>query len=211
MSAETDDQPGQKADTPPTDATDWGAKGVQYAFHADMRALKWDYVKSGILLALIVSMWIVSEFGSTGWYVGLVIALVLAGYLGNTVFRHAVRLEMDEFGVTAGLRNLLNKESGIIRKRRRLQWDQLSDFRLRYFSRKPEAAQTGWMMVQLFGRDQNGGEIKITFDGDHEGFKPVLHRAWQAARQRGLPLDEATLANMQATGIETAEGDPWTS
>jgi len=185
--------------------------GAHFAFHAPFSALKWEYAKAGFVLLVVFGAWATMEAGSVGWYVAAILIGTFLIYLGHTFWRHGLRIEMDEDGVTWGWRNPLKPDSGIVARSRRMEWSELSDIRLRFFSRKPQSEQTGWMMVQIFGKNTDGSPLKLTFDGDHEGFQPVLRFAWSLAQQRALPLDEATLANLEATGIETAGGNPWTS
>ncbi len=183
----------------------------RYAFHADWRALIWDYVRVILTLAIMIALWTATTPGTFIWFLTGLLSLAFVIYLGHTLWRHGLRLELDEDGTTFGWRNPMDPSGLIMVRKQRLDWADLKELKLRFFSRRKESEQSGWMMVKLIGTDANGAKISLTFDGTHEAFQPVLREAWTAAQQRGLMLDEATLANLEATGIETAEGIPWTS
>lgn len=183
----------------------------RYAFHAVGSALVWDYVRATATLAIMVVIWSAATPGTFAWAATGLLSLAFIFYLGQTLWRHGLRIELDEDGASFGWRNPLDPVGMILLGKKRLDWSDLSDVKLRYFSRKPKSEQTGWMMVQLKGRDANGGKVSLTFDGTHEAFQPVLQEAWSHAMRRGLPIDEPTLANLEATGIGPTEGDLWTS
>jgi len=187
------------------------ADDKSYVFHAVGKALSWDYIRGGFALFVVSGVVGVMRPWTIAWFIMTALLITVVGYLLNTVFRHGLRVEMNEEGVASGWRNPFDPAGPILFARRQLAWSALTDLHLKYFSRKHKEGQEGWVMLRLKGADDDGTPTTITFDGAHEGFAPVLDRAWSHARRRNLPLDEATLANMEAMGFKTSEPAPWTS
>ena len=182
-----------------------------YVFHAVGKALTWDYLRAGFAIFVVAGVLSVMQPLSIAWFVMAALLAAFAGYLLNTIYRHGLRLELDDSGVTSGWRNPLDASGPVLLFRKHIAWENLSDLTMRYFSRKREEATEGWIMLRLKGTNAQGAPVTITFDGAHEGFRPVLAHAWERARGKGLALDETTIANLEALGFLTTEPAPWTS
>lgn len=182
-----------------------------YVFHALGKALTWDYARAAFAIFVVVGVASVMAPWTIAWFIMIALLIAFVGYLLNTVYRHGLRLELSDAGVTSGWRNPLDANGPVLLLRRHLSWDQLTDINMRYFSRKRDEKQESWIMLRLEGRDDAGAPVTITFDGAHEGFRPVLAQAWDRARAQGLALDDTTLANLEALGFLTTEPIPWTS
>lgn len=176
------------------------------AFHARTKSVLLDYAKGMFSLAIIGGVWAMAIPGTVIWFILGILLFAFIAYLGNTLWRHGLRLELDDAGVTAGWHNPLDPQGIILLQKRRIAWDELSGLKLRHFNRKRDAKSFDLLVAKMDGVDAGGKKVSITFDGGHEGLQPVLAAAWAAAADRNLFFDEATLANLEAIGIDTREG-----
>jgi hypothetical protein len=78
----------------------------------------------------------------------------------------------------------------------RLRWDEVRRLRLAHYSTRRDGSG-GWMQLTLAGA---GGRLVV--DSRIGGFDLLARRAVAAARRARLGLDEATVANLRALGIE---------
>ena len=76
-----------------------------------------------------------------------------------------------------------------------VRWDALDLFVLRYYTLRRDK-QAGWLDLKL-----GSGSAKITIDDRFDGFRPILERAWQAARVRDIGISSSTYANLTAAGL----------
>lgn len=182
-----------------------------YVFHALGKALTWDYLRAAFAIFVVAGVAGVTTPWSPVWFIMIALLIAFVGYLLNTVYRHGLRLELSDAGVTSGWRNPLDAAGPVLLFQKHIAWDQLTDINMRYFSRKRDEKQESWIMLRLTGHDDAGARVTITFDGAHEGFRPVLAQAWTHARARGLAIDDTTLSNLEALGFLTSEPAPWTS
>ncbi len=181
-----------------------------YAFHAQGDALVWDYIRGiGSLAVVIGVISVIPAFGVV-WWILVVLAGLIVTYVINVIYRHGLRVEMDDRGLMAGWRNPIDATGGIVTHSRRMMWSDLKSISVRYFSRG-RFTQNGWTMAKFEGVTPDGAAVTITIDGDHEAFQPSLRAAWEEVTRRDLALDEATLANLDLLGISTSEGAPWMS
>lgn len=125
--------------------------------------------------------------------VGSVAAVVLGGFAAlfgvfgaRTLLRHATRLEMSARGVRA-----------VGPWRRMILWSELDRLRLTYYSTRRDR-KSGWMQLEL-----GAGRSRLRMDSRIDGFEAVVRRAALAAMARGLPLSDATAANLEALGIRS--------
>jgi hypothetical protein len=197
--------------TAPQDPSAPRADDGAYVFHAVGKALTWDYIRAGFAIFVVAGVLGVMEPWTIAWFVMGALLLALLGYLLNTIYRHGLRIEMSDKGVTSGWRNPLDPSGPVLLFRKELAWEGLADLHMRYFSRKREDGNEGWLMLRLKGASPAGTPVTITFDGAHEGFSPVLSFAWEQARRKGLALDDTTVANLEALGFLKTEPSPWTS
>lgn len=125
-----------------------------------------------------------------------VAAGVLAGVAGifaifglRTVLRHGTSLELTETGLRA---------QGLARST--IAWAELDRMRLAYYSTRRDR-KSGWMQLELAA-----GGTKVSLDSRIEGFDRLVRRAAEAAASRGIALNEATVANLEALGVRMGSG-----
>jgi len=116
-----------------------------------------------------------------GGLTGLFLLFVL-----RTAMRQRLRVESSDMGIGA-------VGSAPI------AWRDLDDLRLRYYAPRRNKGK-GWMTLNL-----RGGGAKLAIDSTLEGFDDIAARAARAARDRGLALNDTTLANLAALGLTTGE------
>ena len=123
--------------------------------------------------------------------VGMVAAIVLAGFAAlfavfgaRTLFRHRTRFEMTRSALLA---------SGLYRTS--IAWCELDSMTLAYYSTRRDR-RDGWMQLEL-----RSGLKKIRLDSRIDGFGELVSKSADAARDRGLTLNAATLANLAAIGV----------
>jgi hypothetical protein len=127
--------------------------------------------------------------------VSTVVATVLGSFAAvfgifglRTVLRHGTRLEMTDTELRA---------HGAWRCR--ISWAELDRMKLTYYSTRRDR-QSGWMQLEL-----RAGGAKVRLDSRIAGFDRLVRRAAEVAATRGVPLNEATLDNLQALGIRLSE------
>jgi hypothetical protein len=117
-------------------------------------------------------------------------ALLFAAFLLRTALRHRTTYRLDEAGLTA---------DGPLGTRR-IDWDGLTVFRLRYFSTRRDRKQ-GWMQLRLAA-----GGRRLTLESALDDFAVVVAAAHEAALARDLPIDDATETNLLSLGTLTPKG-----
>jgi hypothetical protein len=129
--------------------------------------------------------------------IGAVAATVLGGFAAifaifglRTVLRHGTSIEMTDTGLRA---------DGV--SRRSIAWDELDRMKLAYYSTRRDR-RAGWMQLEL-----GAGGTRLHLDSRIAGFDRVVCRAAEAAADRGLALNEATVGNLEALGVRLPE--PW--
>jgi len=127
--------------------------------------------------------------------VGMVAATVLGGFailfavFGiRTALRHGTQIEATETGLHA---------SGLLQVS--ISWSELDRIKLAYYSTRRDG-HGGWMQLEL----RSGSSI-LRVDSRIEGFDQVVRRAVIAASARGVELNEATAANLEAMGVKVPE------
>jgi hypothetical protein len=131
--------------------------------------------------------------------VGTVAAMVLSGFAAvfavfglRTMVRHGTSLEMTDAELRAhGARP------------RAIAWAELDRMKLAYYSTRRDR-KAGWMQLQL-----GAGDARVSLDSRIAGFDRLVRRAAAVAAVRGVPLTEATLANLEALGINPPEPGTW--
>jgi hypothetical protein len=123
--------------------------------------------------------------------VGTVAATVLGscaavfGIFGlRTVLRHGTSLEMTDTELRA-----------YGTWPRTIAWAELDRMKLTYYSTRRDR-RSGWMQLDL-----GAGGVTVKLDSRIAGFDRLVLRAAEIAATRGVALNEATLANLQALGI----------
>jgi hypothetical protein len=156
-----------------------------------MSAMAGDYaraaaglVPSGLLLATVP--------------VNTIAGVVLAGFAAifgvfgaRTALRHGTRIEMTDSELRAvGLWH------------QSIAWAGLDRMKLAYYSTRRDR-HSGWMQLEL-----GAGSARLRLDSRIEGFDAVVRRAAAVASARGIALNDATLANLEALGIKSPETGP---
>jgi hypothetical protein len=114
--------------------------------------------------------------------------LLFAVFLARTALRHLTRYVLGPDTLCA------DGPAGTL-----VEWNRLDRLKLSYFSTKRDR-RDGWM--QLTVGSVGGRTVKV--DSSLDGFHDVVERAARAAEASGLPLSEATRANLKAMGISVA-------
>ncbi len=127
--------------------------------------------------------------------VGAVAATVLGGFAVifgvfglRTVLRHGTSLEMTDTELRA---------QGAWRSS--IAWAEIDRMKLAYYSTRRDR-KSGWMQLEL-----GAGGTRVSLDSRIAGFERLVQRAAAEATARGVALNEATLANLQALGIRLPE------
>lgn len=115
-------------------------------------------------------------------------AAIFAAFGARTALRHGTRIEMTEIELRAE-----GPRPSVIR------WAELDRLRLAYYSTRRDR-RSGWMQLDLAA-----GGTRLRVDSRLDGFDQVVRRAAVVAMARGLELNEATAANLEALGIRVAE------
>jgi hypothetical protein len=106
----------------------------------------------------------------------------------RTLLRHTTSIEVNESGLRAvGLRRAM------------IDWTALDRMKLAYYSTHRDR-RSGWMQLEL-----GAGRSRLCLDSRLDGFEQLVRQAVVAAAARGIELNEATAANLQALGIRTPE------
>jgi hypothetical protein len=106
--------------------------------------------------------------------------------------RHGTRLEMTDSELRAyGARP------------RTIAWGELDRLKLAYYSTRRDR-KSGWMQLELAA-----GGVHIGLDSRIAGFDQLVRRAAAAAAARGVRVNETTLANLEALGLNLPEPEAW--
>ena len=146
-------------------------------------ALLFDYARSVLALPFLA----LAVFASLNPFLRLVFAacgLLLAVFFLRTWLRHRTAVVLEEDGIT-----LAGPLGG------RIRWSELDRLRLRYFSTRRDR-QNGWMELTL-----HAGKSRLRLESDIEGFRQIAAAALEAARTRGLALDETTEINLSGLDL----------
>lgn len=117
-------------------------------------------------------------------------AAIFAVFGLRTVVRHGTSIELGEDGLRA---------TGT--RQQTIRWAELDRFKLSYYSTRRDR-RSGWMQLEL-----GAGRTRVQIDSRIAGFDEVVRRAVSAAEARGVPLSEATGANLDALGIKSFGGE----
>jgi hypothetical protein len=130
--------------------------------------------------------------------VDLTAAIVLGGFAAlfgvfglRTALRHGTSIEITETAL---------KASGL--RPASIRWSELDRMRLTYYSTRRDR-RDGWMQLDL-----RAGWSRMRIDSRIEGFTELVRASARAAETRGLELDAATSANLEALGIKPRATEP---
>ena len=148
-----------------------------------------DYLVSGTGLVLSLPPLALFELPAfTTWLLGAM-GLAFAVHGIGVIRRQGIRVETDEDGLW------------VSPPRRRIAWNEVTRFGLAYFSTRRDGAR-GWMELRIASP-----AATLRVDSRLERFDDLVGRAWSAASRRGLELDPATRANLDALGMTAGTPD----
>ena len=163
----------------------------QISYRYPLRALLPQYIRGSFGLALTAGSLLFADTTNT---VSVILGsgvVAFSGYLAHAVLCNGSVIISDENSIAVG---------GI--SARRINWIDLSDLRLRYFSTRRDG-ENGWMQLVL---KKPGVSIRI--ESTLTGFKDIVTISIISAHQRGLQLSPSTLENLKALGIDTRKCKP---
>jgi hypothetical protein len=158
--------------------------------HYPFRALAGDYLRGAIGLALVVAMWLSLPAKPHVHVIFGGLTLLFALFTIRTAWRQRLSFELRPDGLVQ-----------MWPQRRVLLWDRLDSLRLRYYSTRRNR-EGGWMTLTM-----RAGDVRCAVDSSLDGFERVAARAAESAAARGLAIDPATRANIDALALDrrTAE------
>lgn len=161
------------------------------------RALLADYARTigGAVVSFGVAI-LIPQTAFAFWSLVLVGALFVAFGLFTGLKQLAV-VELDETGVGRRLIGPTGHRFGA----KRIEFGALDRLRLRYFGGRRDRGRG------IFELSVRARHTQLTFDHALEGFDDLVSAAVAAARRRNLSLDQATIANLEALGIDWPPGD----
>lgn len=172
-----------------------GADGEPTLLRYPMASICGDYLRAGLGLVLSLGPLLLLDVAGPLVVLLGVLGALFAWFGMRTVSRHLSRVELS--GQAIALRGPVS---------RHLAWGDLDRMKLAYYAPR-RARDDGWLQLTLRG----GGGGSIRLDSTLTGFDQVLGQASRAARQKALPLDAATHANLAALGLDDsreADGAP---
>jgi hypothetical protein len=153
-------------------------------------ALVGDYARSAAGLVPSALILALAPPGTIAAIVLGAFAALFAAFGIRTALRHKTRLELSEQGLTAA------GPLGVL-----IPWAELDRLKLAYYSTRRDS-RDGWMQLEL-----RSGWRRLRIDSRIDGFRDVVGCAARAAVARGLPLGDATRANLAALDIALPAGD----
>ena len=145
-----------------------------------LRTLAPDYIRAGGGMMLTVGPLLFAQTtGTVAWILGAGLIL-FAGYAIHTAIRHASTVRCDENGISV---------TGPLQ--RAVDWVDLTDIRLRYFSTRRDG-RNGWMQLIVKGPHAN-----IRIESTLTGFKDIVAVAVKMAERNEIQLSPTTLGNIE--------------
>jgi len=151
-------------------------------------AMVGDYLRAAAGLVPAVAVFATEPVGTVAATVIGGFGAVFAVFGLRTMLRHGTSLEMTDAELRA---------HGAWP--RAIAWAELDRMKLAYYSTRRDR-QAGWMQLQL-----EAGGVKVSLDSRIAGFDRLVRRAAAVAAVRDIPLSEATVANLEALGINPPE------
>lgn len=143
-----------------------------------------DYLLGGVGLALFLLPLLAFDLPDVTAYICSLVSVLFIFHLGQTVIRHRTCIEMDD----RVIRNRGNQRS--------VAWSEMTTVALKYFSVRRDR-DAGWLELRLGSEKQS-----IHLDSRIEGFNAIAEQAARVADQNRLALDNATVSNFDALGIQ---------
>ena len=144
-----------------------------------------DYIRALAGMVMALGPLAVFNVGSVMVYIlaGLGALFIFFGF--RTVLRHLTKVEVSAEGI---------RIAGPVG--RAIRWRDLDGMSLRYYTTRRDKLG-GWMLLKIKGK----GSV-VTLDSTIDGFDDIVVRALDAVRDNGVALEESTLANLPAMGID---------
>jgi hypothetical protein len=159
---------------------------ARYGYPAS--AMVGDYLRAAAGLVPAGALLITMPVGPVTGTIFGGLAVLFGAFGVRTLLRHSTSIEVTEIGLRAfGLRRVT------------IGWAALDRLRLAYYSTRRDR-RAGWMQLDL-----RAGPERLRLDSRIEGFDQLVRHAVVAATARGIELNEATAANLQALGIRLPE------
>jgi hypothetical protein len=153
-----------------------------------LTALFADYARAALGLAVTLPPLLLVGLSPVAVAIFCGLALLFALFAVSTLLRQLGTLTIDDGGVA-----IIGGWS------RRIDWAALARLRLRWFAARRDR-RAGYMQLEL-----KGGGRRIAIDSRIADFTAIVAAAARVAAARGLPLDDSTVANLAALGIEPAK------
>jgi hypothetical protein len=156
---------------------------VTRSYRYPWRALALDYAGAAVGIAVSAGPLVLVELAvPVAWVLGAAATLFLV-YFARTVCRQLSHIELDETGIRV-------RGAAFDLRAVEIRWADLRFLRLDYYSTRADR-EGGWMQLKL-----GDARRTIRIDSDLDGFAQVAGRAADAAAQRDLALDHATMNNL---------------
>ena len=148
-----------------------------------------DYVRAAAGVAAVRRCpWLLLDVNRWLALILLLGFLLFAVFLARTALRHHTRYVLGPDTLCA------DGPAGTL-----VEWNRLDRLKLSYFSTKRDRTD-GWMQLSI----GSAGGRTVKLNSSLDGFHDIVERAARAAEAAGLPLSEATRANLKAMGISVA-------
>jgi len=145
-----------------------------------LRTLAPDYIRAiGGILLTAGTLVFAQTTGTVAWILGAGL-LLFVGYAVHTAIRHASTVRCDENGIFV---------TGPLR--RAVDWNDLTDVRLRYFSTRRDG-RNGWMQLIV-----KGPHASVRIESTLTGFKDIVADAVKIADRNEIQLSSTTLGNIE--------------
>lgn len=148
-------------------------------------ALLPDFLRGGFGLAVAAVLLIFTNGSSVLFYIGVGTALLFGAYVAGTIRRGVTTVTTDQSGLRAewpGFGTVGAKHIG---------WGEVQNVAVRYFSTRRDRSN-GWMQLTV-----SGPRARLRIDSTLDAFDVLAITIADIARERGLDLDAATVANLQ--------------
>jgi hypothetical protein len=149
-------------------------------------AMLGDYIRAGAGVLPALAILAIAPMGEIGATVVGGLAALFAVFGIRSALRHRTKFELVEGALWV---------SGLLRTSS-IRLSELERMKLVYYSTRRDG-RDGWMQLEL-----RSGSSTLRLDSRIEGFARLVEVSARAAERRGLLLNSATLANVQALGIE---------
>ncbi len=175
---------------------------TETSLHAyDAKTLAGDYVRAVCGAAVCLGPLLLLEVAAAMAWILAVFGAVFAAFGLRTLVRNLTRVELSDAGIRA-----------IGPAPRAIRWDELSAMKLAFYttrrrrkddSRTDMRASRDWMELKL-----GGPRRSIRVESSIGGFEAIVDRAYNAAMDRNLALNDITRANLDALGFAAGADAP---